>query len=105
MKNFKNSFSSITLMIFCLLVMPITHAKPPPSAAECDANLGVSVAVMDFGTYVGGTSGSIIMDVNGAMVHSGLVPVGGATGTPAIITLNPIFSACSAYSDNLVGVL
>ena len=81
-------------MIFCLLVMPITHAKPPPSAAECDANLGVSVAVMDFGTYVGGTSGSIIMDVNGAMVHSGLVPVGGTTGTPAIITLTPVGKNC-----------
>ena len=98
MKNLNKAISSISVMMFCLLTMRVIHAGgKPPSLAQCDDNLGISIAVMDFGTYVGGTSGTIIMDVNGAMVHSGLVPVGGTTGTPAIITLSPVGKNCEKH--------
>lgn len=99
MEKLKILNSRFTVMIFSLLVTVDVYAAggPPPSPAECDAALLISVQVMDFGTYVGGTTGTIVMDTNGLMTHSGLVPVGGTTGTPAIITLTPVGKNCNKH--------
>ena len=42
---------------------------------------------MDFGSYVGGTSGTIVMETTGAMVHTGVIPASGSVGTPITIDL------------------
>jgi len=80
-----SSISSVT--IICLLITGEANAAPPPSAAECEAMLQVTVTDMDFGTYVGGTSGTIVMDTTGAMTYAGVVPVGGTVGVPATYDL------------------
>lgn len=76
-------------MIFYLLVTRVSIAapSPPPTAAECEAALQVTVTDMDFGSFIGGVAGSIVMDATGAMVHNTLVPVGGAVGIPATYNL------------------
>lgn len=74
-------------MIFCLLITHAVHAKKP-TKAECEAMLQVTVTDMDFGTYVGGTSGTIVMDTTGAMTYTGgIVPVGGTVGVAATYDL------------------
>ena len=108
MKTLQTLSSRFLVTIFCLLIIRAAYAVQPPdvgpppgvgppSPAECDIDLIIAVDVMDFGTYVGGSSGTIVMDVNGNMLHSGLVPVGGTVGTPAIITLTPVGKNCEKH--------
>ena len=94
MNNLRILFSRLLVMVFCLLILRVVHAAqptgvgPPPTDAECDAMLEVTPSTdMDFGSFVGGASGTIVMDATGAMIHTGVVPVGGAAGTPATFNL------------------
>lgn len=97
MKNYIKFVSSTSVMSFCLLFMGGVRAAPPPSPAQCDIDLVISIATMDFGSYIGGTTGTIVMDFNGVMAYSGVVSAGGATGTPAIITLTPVGKNCEKH--------
>ena len=74
-------------MIPGLLFSHLAYSAPPPSAAECEAMLQVTVTDMDYGTYLGGSSGTIVMDTTGAMTYAGVVPVGGTVGVPATFDL------------------
>ena len=87
MKKLQMSYSKFLVTIFCLLITPVANAAPPPTAAQCEAMLQVTVTDMDFGSYVGGTSGTIVMDATGAMTYSGIIPVGGTMGIPATYDL------------------
>lgn len=87
MKNLHMLFSRLLPTIFCFLITGAAYAAPPPSAAECEAMLQVTVTDMDFGTYIGGTSGTIVMDTTGAMTFIGIVPVGGTVGVAATYDL------------------
>jgi hypothetical protein len=94
MKDHMKFTLSATVMSFCLLFIGGVRAAPPPSPAQCDLDLVISIAIMDFGSYIGGTSGTIEMDTNGVMIYSNVIPVGGTAGTPAIITLTPVGKNC-----------
>ena len=87
MKNLQMLSSRFFLTIFCLLITGAVYAAPPPTAAQCEAMLQVTVTDMDFGTYLGGTSGTIVMDTTGAMTYIGVVPVGGTVGVAATYDL------------------
>lgn len=94
------------VVVICFIITQTTHAaKPvtppgaPLTAAECDALLQVSVTPgMDFGSYVGGTTGTIVMDVNGLMAYSGVVPAGAAAGTPATYNLTNPGKGCDRFT-------
>lgn len=89
MKSLKKLISRLLVMIFCLLVTRVSIAGgPPPTAQQCEDALEVTVIDMDFGSFIGGTTGTIIMDATGAMVPTGgIVLVGGAVGIPATYNL------------------
>ena len=70
-----------------LLFSHLAYSAPPPSAAECDALLQITVTDMDFGSYIGGTTGSIVMDTTGAMTHTGVIPASGSIGVPITIDI------------------
>ena len=85
------------VIVFYLLITHVVHAgKPPPlTAAACEAALIVTPTEMNFGSYVGGTSGTIIMDVaTGNMSYSGVTPVGSTVGVPAAFDLTTTIAQC-----------
>lgn len=86
MKKLQMSYSKFLVTIFCLPLMHVAHSAQPTSQ-QCEDMLQVTVTDMDFGSYVGGTSGTIVMDATGAMVHTGVVPVGGTVGVTATYDL------------------
>ena len=97
MKSLKIMTSRSLVATLCLLVTCTAHAGggPPPTAAQCEAALQVTVIDMDFGSFIGGTTGTIVMDATGAMVPTGgIVLVGGAVGTPATYNLVAVGKNC-----------
>lgn len=98
MKKLQILSSRVLVIIFNLLITHVVHAggKPPPlTAAECEAALLVTPTEMNFGSYVGGTSGTIMMDVaTGNMSYSGVVPVGSTVGVPAAFDLVQTIPQC-----------
>lgn len=86
MKKLQILSSKFLVMIFCLLTVHAAHAKKP-SKAQCEAGLQVTVTDMDFGSFVGGTSGTIVLDTTGTMTHTGVIPVGGTVGVAATYDL------------------
>ena len=85
----KQKIISLKLIIasIAFLNANVVHSEQPLSPAQCDALLQITVTDMDFGSYVGGTSGTIVMDTTGAMVHTGVIPLSGSVGTPITIDL------------------
>ena len=74
---------------FCLLITCAAHTAPgiPGPPPPCEDQLVVAVTNMDFGSFVSGATGSIEMDATGAMVATGLILVGGSSGTPIAFDL------------------
>lgn len=71
------------VLFFSMLFVNASIAKPP----DCEVELSVAVTDMDFGSFVGGTTGTIVMDTAGAMVHTGVAPASGTAGIPATFDL------------------
>ena len=97
MKNLKISTSSLFVTIFCLIITDVAHAAPPvPPASDCQAALIITnTADMDFGSYIGGTTGTIVMSpVDGAMTYSGVIPFGSTTGMAATFELTTTNKDC-----------
>ena len=99
MKSLKIMPSRSLVATLCLLVTCTAYAGggppgQPPTAAECEAALQVTVTDMDFGSYIGGTTGSILMATTGAMVPSGVTLVGGSMGTSARYDLVAVGKNC-----------
>lgn len=98
MKNLIMFTSRNLVTIFFLLNTDVIHAgrPPPPLAAVCDAALTItSTAVMDFGSYIGGTTGTIVMSaVDGTMTYTGVTPVVAAPGVAATFELTTTNKDC-----------
>ena len=81
----------------CLSITCTAYAGPPPPAADCNASLTVTTTDINFGSYVGGTTGTIIMDPVGNVTSpDGITLVGGGS-TAATYTIgnsNPLID-CS----------
>ncbi len=105
MRNLRVLSPGFLVMMFCLLIARSVYADQPaglgpPSPAECEAALaqgGITVELMDFGTYVGGTSGTIELDVDNRLIHNSVVSASGAMGRAAIITLTPSGKNCDKH--------
>jgi len=94
MKNLKILSSKFLAMIFCLLITTHTHAAGF-SSADCEAALVVASTPMDFGSYMGGTMGTITMDIaSGLMSYSGVTGVGSNVGMPATFDLTTTLPQC-----------
>jgi len=96
MNNSHLMYSRVLVVIVFLLTTGSTHAAPPPkpTAAECDAGLSWTETSMDFGTYVGSTAGTIVMDVAGAMTPAGVVLVGAGGGAPLTFNFTNSVAGC-----------
>jgi len=99
MKNLKilSSEFLVTKLYLLIIFSPYAGAAPPPPPpAECEAALVTSNPTdMDFGSYVGGTTGTIAMPaLGGAMVYSGVIPVGAGTGVAATFDLTTTQRNC-----------
>ncbi len=96
MNNSHLMYSRVLVVIFFLLTTGSAHAaKPPkPTAAECDAGLSWTETSMDFGTYVGSTAGTIVMDAAGAMTPTGVVLVGAGGGAPLTFNFTNSVAGC-----------
>ena len=68
---------------YCLLLSTMAFAAATPSPAVCEAGLSWTTEEMDFGNYVGGTTGTITMDPAGVLTNVGVVSVAGGTVRPA----------------------
>lgn len=90
------------VMCICVFIAPVAVAAPgpPASAAECDRDLQIAVTEMDFGSYVGGAAGTIVMDATGVMIPSGIVLLGGG-GVAATFDLTPVGKNCDKRTVTL----
>ena len=87
--------------IFCLLITHAVHAKKP-TAAQCETGLTWTETGMDFGSYIGGAAGTIVMDATtGAMTPVGVVLVGGSAGTPLTFTFANSVKGCDNKNINI----
>ena len=102
MKKLQILSPGFLVTIFCLLITCTAYAKKPPSAAQCEAGLTWTETGMDFGSYVGGVAGTIVMDATtGAMTPAGVVLVGGSAGTPLTFTFANSVNGCDKKNINI----
>lgn len=97
MNNSHLMYSRVLVVIVFLLIMDFAQAgggPPKPTPAECDAGLSWTETSMDFGTYVGSTAGTIVMDVAGAMTPAGVVLVGAGGGAPLTFNFTNSVAGC-----------
>lgn len=96
MRNLKTIPSRLLVTTLCLLITCAAHAaKPPPlSSADCDAALTVSATQMDFGTYIEGSSGQIIVNLDGTLTILGPLTPGPQTGAAAAFLLGTTLAQC-----------
>jgi len=90
------AYLKILVACICMLVVLVANAGRNATRAECDRDLLISVTEMDFGSYVGGASGTIIMDAAGGMIPNGIVLISGG-GVPATFDLTPVGKHCDKY--------
>ena len=105
MKKLQILSPGFLVTIFCLLITCAAHAAKKPSAAECNASLTVTTTDIDFGTYVGGATGTIVMDPAGNLTPTNVTLVGGGA-TAATYTIgnsNPLID-CSGRNIAITGI-
>ena len=92
MKNIQ-MYSRFLVTIFCLLITCAAHAAPTTSA-DCDAALTVSATQMNFGTYIEGSSGQIIVNLDDTLTNLGPLTPGPQTGAAAAFLLGTTLPQC-----------
>ena len=104
MKNLKILSSKFLVTIFCLLIINLKLAgAAPPTTAECNAAVNIATTTsMDFGSYIGGTTGTIAMPpvIGGAMVYSTVIGAPESAAMPTTFELTTSLPQCG--NGNLV---
>jgi hypothetical protein len=104
MKNLNIVTSKLFVTIFCLLIINLKHAgAAPPTPAQCNAALTIATtSSMDFGSYIGGTTGTIAMPplIGGAMVYSTVIGAPESSAMPTTFELTTSKPQCG--NGNLV---
>ena len=99
MKNLNIVTSKLLVTIFCLLIINLKPASAAqPTTAECQAALSIvtTSTSMDFGSYVGGTTGTITMPpvIGNPMVYSNVIGVPASAAIPSTFELTTTLPQC-----------